>query len=441
MAIGVGVLTAQTAESQQVKGIVALQTSTPGVAQSGHLNVTGTGIMGSLVTPTAAISNLTGNVTIGGKLTGSGQAQFTGEIGLGTAPVTNQRVTMLVPTNTKGLVHTDGTISLATWVGGGTSAGLVGTSSNHPLGFVVNGGSPKMTITTGGRVGIGTDAPTDLFTVKTASSAYGITHTDGTILLSSYLGGGMGWLGTYSNHPLAFYANNGAAALIIDVDGTIYPQKGIISGERIHCKNVYALGDPNVAYSGRFESTLNTGIVASGGENGAGVQAYGPASSYAIDAIGRFRASGTKSFSIDHPSDPANKYLNHYCTEGPAPYNVYKGRVTTRADGYAWIELPKYYESINKDPDYQLTVVDDSDDFVQAKVTHEVENGRFQIRTSKPGVTVCWEVKATRNDPYVREYGAPVEVDKPKREQGTYQHPELYGMPPEMKVGYDRTLR
>ena len=33
--------------------------------------------------------------------------------------------------------------------------------------------------------------------------------------------------------------------------------------------------------------------------------------------------SGVKAFRIDHPLDPENKYLLHYCAEGPEPLNVY----------------------------------------------------------------------------------------------------------------------
>ena len=49
--------------------------------------------------------------------------------------------------------------------------------------------------------------------------------------------------------------------------------------------------------------------------------------------------------------------------------------------------------------------------------------------TSRPNVTVSWEVKATRNDRFVRAYGAPTEQLKPADLRGTYLQPELYGMP------------
>src|SRR5438128_6194715 len=99
-----------------------------------------------------------------------------------------------------------------------------------------------------------------------------------------------------------------------------------------------------------------------------------------VYGVGNFGATGNKSFRIDHPLDPLNKYLLHYCAEGPEPRNVYQGSVVTDSDGFAWIDLPNYYTEINRDPLYQLTVVDRSDDFVHAKVAQEIRGNRFQIR-------------------------------------------------------------
>ena len=115
----------------------------------------------------------------------------------------------------------------------------------------------------------------------------------------------------------------------------------------------------------------------------------------------------------------------------PEPQNAYNGLVVSDAKGYAWVELPDYFAAITRDFRYQLTVIDSSDDFVIAKVTREISNNRFQIRTSKPNVKVSWEVKAIRNDAWVQQRGAPVEMDKPESEKGKYQHPDLYGQPKE----------
>src|SRR5207244_577002 len=129
-------------------------------------------------------------------------------------------------------------------------------------------------------------------------------------------------------------------------------------------------------------------------------------------------------------------YLFHYCSEGPEPLNVYQGRVVTDARGYAWVSLPHYFEEINRSPEYVLTVIDGSDDFVLAKVSREIQDNRFQIRTSKPGISVSWEVKGVRNDRWVQMYGAPVEVPKPESQRGTYQRPELYAKPESMGTFY-----
>lgn len=157
---------------------------------------------------------------------------------------------------------------------------------------------------------------------------------------------------------------------------------------------------------------------------------------YGVYSQGRFAVNGTKSFQIDHPLDPEHKFLNHYCTESSEPINAYSGVVRTDAGGYAWVQLPDYVEVINKDYRYQLTVLDDADaqGFVLAKVSKKLHDGRFQIRTSAPGVEVSWEIKGTRNDRFVQEYDAPVEVEKPKQWQGRYLMPQLYGQPAERAI-------
>ena len=122
----------------------------------------------------------------------------------------------------------------------------------------------------------------------------------------------------------------------------------------------------------------------------------------------------------------------------PEPQNAYNGVVTTNASGEAWVQLPDYFGEINKDFRYTLTVVDDtdSDQFVMAKVAREIRDNKFKIKTNAPRIKVSWEVKAIRNDLWVRKYGAPTETPKVGREKGLYQHPELYGKPKEFGMTY-----
>jgi hypothetical protein len=154
---------------------------------------------------------------------------------------------------------------------------------------------------------------------------------------------------------------------------------------------------------------------------------------HAVFADGSFAATGTKSFQIDHPLMPETHYLNHFCTEGPDPMNAYSGNVVTDAQGYATVQLPDYFESINRDFRYQLTCIGQ---FAQAIVAEEIRNNQFVIRTSKPYVKVSWRVEAIRNDRWVQRYGYQTEQEKEDEIKGKYLNPELYGQPKEQGIHY-----
>jgi hypothetical protein len=155
---------------------------------------------------------------------------------------------------------------------------------------------------------------------------------------------------------------------------------------------------------------------------------------YGVYSDGDMGATGVKSFVIDHPFDPENKYLKHFCTEGPVPMNAYSGNVTTDAEGNAWVELPNYFEEVNTNFRYQLTCIGT---FASAIVGAEIQENRFQIRTDKPKVKVSWRVEADRNDRWVQEHPVSAEVQKPEFQRGTYMRPELFGQPRERKTTYD----
>ncbi len=160
---------------------------------------------------------------------------------------------------------------------------------------------------------------------------------------------------------------------------------------------------------------------------------------FALYAVGRFTATGTKAFQIDHPLNPQNEFLNHYCTEAPEPLNAYSGNTVTDSRGFATVVLPDYFESINRDVRYTLTVIDKSDDFVLAKITQEVKDNQFVLRTNKPRVKVSWRVEATRNDRWVQKYGYQAEQAKTEAQRGKYVQPELYGQPAEKGIHYVAT--
>jgi len=222
----------------------------------------------------------------------------------------------------------------------------------------------------------------------------------------------------------------------------VYGQSDSTAGRAI---SGYATAPSGTTYGGRFVADSTSARAAVGyatAGSGTTYGVYGRSDSpagYAVWAQGRTGASGTKSFRIDHPFDPENKYLLHYSAEGPEPLNVYTGNIVTDARGEAWVQLPDYFAEINKEFRYTLTVVDDtdSDRFVMAKIARKIRENRFKIRTSAPNVEVTWRVEGVRNDLWVRKYGAPVVQEKEGLERGTYQHPELYGKPKERGLGYE----
>ncbi|RJP41445.1 MAG: hypothetical protein C4547_01710 [Phycisphaerales bacterium] len=147
-------------------------------------------------------------------------------------------------------------------------------------------------------------------------------------------------------------------------------------------------------------------------------------------------SKGGGSFKIDHPLDPENKYLYHSFVESPDMMNIYNGNAVTDEHGYAVITLPDWFEALNRDFRYQLTVIDESDGdtFVQAKVVQRIEGNRFTIRTSEANVEVSWQVTGVRHDPYANANRIQVEVDKPDIERGLYLHPAAWGLPDEFGI-------
>jgi hypothetical protein len=163
-----------------------------------------------------------------------------------------------------------------------------------------------------------------------------------------------------------------------------------------------------------------------------GIYGIGPDRGYAGFFQGRVHVSGTLSkaagsFKIDHPLDPENKYLSHSFVESPDMMNVYNGNITTDALGLATVELPDWFEALNRDFRYQLTVLDGGDSWALAKVVRKVEGNRFTIRTSAPRTEVSCQVTGIRRDRFAEAHRIPVEELKPDAERGTYLHPELWG--------------
>jgi hypothetical protein len=166
---------------------------------------------------------------------------------------------------------------------------------------------------------------------------------------------------------------------------------------------------------------------------------------------------GGGSFKIDHPLDPANKYLHHSFVESPDMKNVYDGMVALDNKGEAEIELPDWFGALNKDFRYQLTAMgapgpnlyiaeeisdtstttnysSDSSSSNQNNNNNSNDSSNFKIAGGTSGMKVSWQVTGIRKDPWANANRIRVEEDKPAKERGYYIYPDLYGQPEEKGI-------
>ncbi|HMF10382.1 MAG TPA: hypothetical protein VKJ00_14685, partial [Thermoanaerobaculia bacterium] len=176
------------------------------------------------------------------------------------------------------------------------------------------------------------------------------------------------------------------------------------------------------------------GVIAGNVAGGTGLYAYGPSAAHFdgnVSVNGNVSVTGTVSkgggsFKIDDPIDPENKYLYHSFVESPDMMNIYNGNILLDGAGEAVVELPAWFQALNRDFRYQLTCIAD---VTPVYVKEEVQNNQFTIAGLKPGVKVSWQITGIRRDPFANAHRIPVEEEKPEAEKGRYLHPREYGQP------------
>nr|WP_062337176.1 hypothetical protein [Herbidospora sakaeratensis] len=144
-------------------------------------------------------------------------------------------------------------------------------------------------------------------------------------------------------------------------------------------------------------------------------------------------------FKIDHPLDPAGRYLNHAAIESDEMKNVYDGEVVLDADGSAEITLPAWFEALNERFRYQLTPVGRPAPGLH--IAREVSGNRFAVAGGEPGTKVCWQVTGVRHDAYARANPLVVETDKEGEEHGRYRHPVPHGAAPHLAVAWTEATK
>jgi hypothetical protein len=335
-------------------------------------------------------------------------------------------------------------------------AGVEGYAANTSYGIGVLGNSPSgigvegtasgtasygvfgwATATSGTNYGVyGSDASPD------GAGVYGIGATGVGGASTSTSGPGGGFTGFTAPSGSDLNGTDGVVAVGGNVDA---PSNNTKAGNGIVGMGGAVVGSFGEAGAG---VTATGGTATSGGEgiaaSGDGIDAYagagGAGGNFAGSFTGNINVSGTlsastKDFKIDHPMDPANKYLVHASVESSEMKNIYDGNVTTDGQGRATVRLPEWFEVLNTDFRYQLTVIGQ---FAQAIIGHKIENNQFEIRTSAPNVEVSWQVTGVRQDAYAKANPLVVEQEKDARLRGFYIHPELYGAPAEKQIEWAR---
>jgi hypothetical protein len=219
---------------------------------------------------------------------------------------------------------------------------------------------------------------------------------------------------------------------------------------------VYGESDFGPGLSGRSSSSYGIHGYSNSGDGIYGGSTSGLAARFDgnVRVNGRLRVTGTLqkgggSFTIDHPLDPANKYLSHSFVESPEMKNVYDGIVALDDKGEAEIGLPDWFGALNDHFRYQLTAIGapgpnlhiaeeitNTDDYNSGSgdKNKKGSSNRFKVAGGTSEMKVSWQVTGIRKDPWANANRIQVEEDKPSMEQGCYMYPYLYDQPEEKGI-------
>ena len=409
---GTGVFGENNASAGVAYGVVGNSDSPDGIGVFGDATAGGTGVRGAGETGVEAEGTKDGLIA---STTGGDDAAAVRAVALHpTAHVSAVHATVNAPGGYAVYAMNVGTSGNAYGV-----AAATGSSGGTAIYGLAPGGASGSPIGVRGETGAG--GGYGLYGVNTATAAPAIA-----------LGAVSSADGGVAAEIRAQGAGNAKAidALSSGTGGTAHALRARLTNAASSGDAIYAYANSASAKAARFGNSSGTAVTLAGGTTA--LEATGNAIIAGDLGVFGTLSKGGGSFKIDHPLDPANQFLLHSFVESPDMMNVYNGNIVTDARGYATIELPEWFEALNRDFRYQLTVIGT---FAQAIVSKKVEHNRFEIRSSQPGVEVSWQVTGIRRDAWAEKHRIPVEVQKAPAERGKYLHPELYGAPAGKRIG------
>jgi hypothetical protein len=346
-------------------------------------------------------------------------------------------------------------------IGDGTSTYL-NRPSGGSLHFREGNSAEQMTIASGGNVGIGNTNP---------ASKLDVVGNGRDILIGDPGCGpgfaGIGFVGfsgctkySMSGDGTSTYINRPSGGSLHFREGNSVEQMTIASGGDVRIAVPAVNGNPALTVTATGTSAVNFAVAGfADGPSGVGVfgEAQNGSDAFGVEGIsgsglagaffgntsvtgnldvGGAITAGTKDFKIDHPLDPANKYLYHASVESSEMKNMYDGVAVLDASGQATVQLPAWFEAVNTDFRYQLTAIGGA--APDLHIAREVANHQFSIAGGATGLKVSWQVTGVRHDAYAQAHPTVVEVDKPANERGYYIHPALYGKSDERGIWWGR---
>ena len=250
--------------------------------------------------------------------------------------------------------------------------GVYGSSS---IGSGVYGNGDTGVTAVGGSTGVNASGKTGVYSNGSQTGVYGQTGTAFPYNPLGYAVYG------YNSTPEALTYNPGFGGAGVCGRADRYSIPGVfgINTSTRGGAGVFGQGSDGVSGEGTGDGVFGSGAngvegfgtaigvhgsATSGASGNYGV--YGdtnaPDGNYAGYFDGNVKVTGTltaaaKNFKIDHPLDPANKYLVHSCVESSEMLNTYSGNIMLDSEGRAVVHMPEWFQAENGDFRYQLTCV------------------------------------------------------------------------------------
>ncbi len=393
----------QAAAGGQAGALVRLQSSTPGAAQNGHINVSGTIAASNLGVGTAspeAPLHVLGNVRFGGDAP-HGLTMFNG-------------ATSVLEF---GVAGTFGHYSQSA----NADDAVIRNNANRSLHLQSGSGVSAITITNANRVGINTSDPEALFHIRGGQAYVDPSSVGGTPTVSLAIGSattgwnalGTGLAGVVQGNPTLFMdsrrvginvANPGPDGLLIDGASTMTGKLTItqgVGGQR------RVLIDQGGDYGTAFFSAPDTrsagyvgpvggnpGLLYIGMSNTAGSVAVGGIARETPNTVNIFGT--TKNFVEVNPDDPRTD-IWYASLEGPEAAMYCRGSATL-VNGRATIVLPEHFKSLAQEGSLTVLLTPNSFDTpglgFGKKSLDGIEVG--ELNHGKGNFDFDWEVKAVR---------------------------------------------